>query len=154
MAFIPVSFSPLGSSKRKLLHVIPFGSLSGLPQVSFRSLNIEHVFPVELMRKESLRPTQIGASASRALAAGGAASDELMLSLLRRWYWSRKVDTGFCIHGFPANRLQANVLDEWLEVRDETLDACVISEITADHEVARHYKLLGVPMVLESELTS
>jgi len=154
MAFIPVSFSPLGSCKRKLLHVIPAGLPNGLPQGLLRSLNIEHVFPADLVRKESLRPTALGTAARNAIANGGAAPDDLLFSLFRRWFWSRKAESGFCIHGFPMTRLQASVLDEWMEARDETLDACVVSELTADHEVAKHYRTLGVSVVAEGDLES
>lgn len=154
MAFKPVSFSPLGSSRRKLLHVIPAGCPEGQPQGVLRSLKLEHVFPAELIRKESLRPTALGTAARNAIANGGPVPDDLMFSLLRRWYWSRKADSGFCIHGFPATRLQARVLDEWLESRDEMIDACVVSDSTADHEVAGHYRMIGVPVVTEARIAS
>ena len=154
MAFIPDSFSPLGGSRRKLLHVIPAGFADALPQGSLRSLKIEHVYPAELIRRESLRPTSLGAAARGATGEGSTVSDDLMINLFRRWFWSRKAGSGFCIHGFPANRLQAEVLDEWMETRDEILDACVVSEETADHEVARHYRTLGVSVVGVEEVVS
>jgi len=152
MAFIPLSFSPLGDPKRKLLHVIPGGFPNGLPQGSLRSLKIEHVFPAELLRRESLRPTSLGTAAREAIACGGIASNDLLINLFRKWFWSRKAGSGFCIHGFPANRLQAGVLDEWMESRDETLDACIVHAETADHEVASHYRSLGVQVVGEEDL--
>ena len=154
MAFIPLSFSPLGDPGRKLHLVIPAGFPNGLPLGSLRSLNIEHVYPAELIRRESLRPTALGAAARRASDGASTASDDLIINLFRRWFWSRKAGSGFCIHGFPANRLQADVLDEWMEARDETLDACVVSEEAAGHEVARHYRTLGVSVVGVEELVS
>lgn len=152
MAFIPLSFSPFGDPRRKLLHVIPAGFPNGLPQGSLRSLNIEHVFPAELVRRESLRPTALGAAARDTIASAASAPDELLISIFRRWFWSRKAGSGFCLHGFPANRLQASILDEWMEARDETFDACVISDETEAHEVARHYRTLGVQIVSGKDL--
>jgi len=153
MAFISLSFSPFGDPRRKLLHVIPAGFPNGLSQGSLRSLNIEHVFPAELVRRESLRPNALG-SAARESVETGTAPDDLLISVFRRWFWSRKAGSGFCLHGFPANRLQAAVLDEWMEARDETLDACVVSTETADAEVTRHYRTLGVPVVDVREFES
>jgi adenylate kinase len=154
MAFIPVSFSPFGDPKRKLLHVIPAGFPNGLSQGPLRSLNIEHVYPADLIRRESLRPTAHGAAARDSIASGSPLPDDLLLSLFRRWFWSRKAASGFCIHGVPATRLQAGVFDEWMETRDENLDACLISETTADHEVTRHYRELGVSVVDMREIES
>jgi adenylate kinase len=152
MAFIPLSFSPLGDPRRKLLHVIPAGFPNGLSQGSLRSLNIEHVFPADLVRRESLRPTALGAAARDSIANAAPAPDELLISIFRRWFWSRKAGSGFCLHGFPANRLHASILDEWMEARDETLDACVVSQETAGNEVACHYRALGVAVVSERDL--
>lgn len=154
MAFIPLSFSPLGNTKRKILHVIPAGFPKGLSQGSLRSLNIEHVYPADLIRRESLRPTALGTAARDAVANDGQATEDLLLSLFRRWFWSRKAGSGFCIHGFPASRFQAGVMDEWMEARDEGLDACLVSEETTDHEVARHYRELGVSVVPVGDLES
>jgi adenylate kinase len=152
MAFIPVSFSPFGDPKRKLLYVIPAGFPNGLSQGSLRSLNIEHVYPADIIRRESLRPTAHGAAARDSIASGSPLPDDLLLSLFRRWFWSRKAGSGFCLHGFPANRLHASILDEWMDARDESLDACVVSPETAGNEVACHYRALGVAVVSERDL--
>lgn len=152
MAFIPVIFSPHGSSRRKIIHVIPSGIPTGLPQGSLCSLKTEHVFPAEWMRVESLRPTAAGAAARNAIESGEAAPDPVLFSLMRRWFWSRKAGSGFCIHGFPETRLQARVFDEWMEARDEILDICVVSEENDNHEVAIHYRILGVPVVSPQNL--
>lgn len=154
MAFIPLSFSPLGDPRRKLLHVIPAGFPNGLSQGSLRSLNIEHVFPADLIRRESLRPTALGAAARDTFASASNAPDELLINIFRRWFWSRKAGSGFCLHGFPSNLLQATVLDEWMEARDETFDACVVAAEAAGHEVALHYRTLGVPVVSGKDLES
>lgn len=152
MAFIPLSFSPLGDPRRKLLHVIPAGFPNGLSQGSLRSLNIEHVFPADLVRRESLRPTALGAAARDSIANTATAPDELLISIFRRWFWSRKAGSGFCLHGFPSNRLQAAIFDEWMDARDESLDACVVSQETAGDEVACHYRALGVAVFGEGDL--
>ena len=52
------------------------------------------------------------------------ASDETLVAIVRKWFWSRRAGRGFILQGFPANPAQAMVFDEWLEARGETLD-CV-----------------------------
>src|ERR1700678_2130820 len=79
-----------------------------------RSLQIEHVSPAELMRR--------GISRSHGPAGGKEAST---LALLRRWFFSRKPDAGFVLTDFPATLLQAKVFDEWLDARDEEIDAVI-----------------------------
>ena len=77
-----------------------------------RSLHIEHVSPASLMRQEIWR------RASQARKA-----EEAVLAAMRRWFWTRKPDAGFLLKDFPATLLQAQVFDEWLEARSESLSA-------------------------------
>src|ERR1700722_11538981 len=79
-----------------------------------RSLQIEHVSPAGLMRR--------GISRSHGPAGGNEAS---FLALMRRWFFARKPDAGFVLTDFPATLLQAKVLDEWLNVRCEEINAVV-----------------------------
>src|SRR5690606_7995039 len=97
-----------------------------------RSLNIEHVSPLRLKRPEISRRR---ASAS---------ADEVdRLSLMRRWFFTRKPDAGFVLTDFPATLLQAMVLDEWLEFRGEALDGVIIAEQANEH-VIQHYRTSGL----------
>ncbi len=97
-----------------------------------RSLNLEHVSPSCLKRAEiSRRPAT-------------AAADEVQrLALMRRWFFTRKPDAGFVLTEFPATLLQALVLDEWLETRNETLNA-VVAGPGSDEPVVRYYRTLGL----------
>jgi adenylate kinase len=78
---------------------------------------------------------------------------------MRRWFWTRKPDAGFVLTDFPATLLQAKVLDEWLDARDESLDA-VLNATTADvaqtaksassadsHHVIQHYRDQGLAII-------
>jgi adenylate kinase len=97
-----------------------------------RSLNIEHVSPARLVRPEiSRRP------------ASAAAEEANTLALMRRWFFARKPDAGFALSEFPATLLQAQVLDEWLDARDETLSGVVAGP--GSHEsIVSHYRTLGL----------
>ena len=97
-----------------------------------RSLQIEHVSPAGLMQR--------GISRSRGPAAGNEAS---ILALLRRWFFARKPDAGFVLTDFPATLLQAKVFDEWLDSRDEEIDAVYAGDGAGEHVVG-HYRTLGL----------
>jgi len=122
------SFGPRAKTKLLLL-----GSAESLPAIvmnQVRSLNIEHVSPAGLMRLEISRRR------------APSAADEATLAPLRRWFFARKPDAGFVLTDFPATLLQAHVFDEWLDARDETLNA-VFTGIST-HSLAEHYRTLGL----------
>jgi adenylate kinase len=126
-------FSHLGApaqTKLLLLGSIDFRTEEMMNRA--RSLQIEHVSPAGLMRR--------GISRSRGSAEGYEAS---ILALLRRWFFSRKPDAGFVLTDFPATLLQAKVFDEWLDVRDEEIDA-VVAGSGAPGPVIGHYRTLGL----------
>ena len=97
-----------------------------------RSLQLEHVSPAGLTRR--------GISRSRGPAGG---KEDPLLALLRRWYFARKPDAGFVLTDFPATLLQAQVFDEWLDARDEEIDAAVAAPGAPEH-VVQHYRTLGL----------
>lgn len=85
---------------------------------------------------------------SRRTPRGPAAADQLILAVLRKWFWARKPDAGFLLEGFPATLLQAKVFDEWLEARGETLSAVIVpthlAAASAADEVVAHYRTQGL----------
>ena len=123
-------FGPPAKTKLLLL-----GSPDFLPEKLMsrvRSLNLEHVSPRSLKGPEiSRRP------------ASAAAEEATRLALMRRWFFARKPDAGFFLTEFPATLLQAKVLDEWLEARDEAINAAVAGP-GSDENVVAHYRTLGL----------
>jgi adenylate kinase len=82
--------------------------------------------------------------ASAAILHGSAVPDQTLLAVLRKWFWARKPDAGFLLEGFPATLLQAKVLDEWLEARNETLNGCFAAEPLSADPVVTHYRTQGL----------
>ena len=124
-------FGPPAKTKLLLLGSPDFHSEKLMNQV--RSLNLEHVSPATLMRSEISRRSR------------SAGSDEATtLALLRRWFFARKPDAGFVLTDFPATLLQALVLDEWLDARDEALSAVVVAGPGSSESVVSHYRTLGL----------
>jgi len=97
-----------------------------------RSLNLEHVSPTRLKGSEISRRT-----------ASAAAEEAHLLALMRRWFFARKPDAGFVLTEFPATLLQAKVFDEWLDARDEALNA-VFAGSGSHESVVQHYRTLGL----------
>jgi adenylate kinase len=123
-------FGPPGRSKLLLLGSLDFHSEKLMDRG--RSLNLEHVSPARLRGPEiSRRP------------ATAAAEEANRLALMRRWFFARKPDAGFLLTEFPATLLQALVLDEWLEARDEALTA-VIAGPGSTETIVTHYHTLGL----------
>jgi adenylate kinase len=66
------------------------------------------------------------------------------VALLRRWFHARKPDAGFALCGFPATLLQARIFDEWLDARDESLDAVLALTPVSDGALADYYRTFGL----------
>jgi adenylate kinase len=141
----PHLFSSFGVRAKQKMLVLGFeGFPSGDQSEILRSLNIEHVSPAELIRLEISRRSPLGFQAERAIRQGSALADETLLAVMRRWFWARKPDAGFALTGFPATLLQAKVFDEWLDARDENLDAVLVADVTSANAVISHYRTLGL----------
>lgn len=138
-------FSQFGAvAKAKLL-------IHGSPGVSFdslvdrlRSLNFEHVSPSDLIRQEISRHTPFGLTAERRLRSGQPVPEESLLSLMRRWFWTRKPDAGFVLTEFPATLLQAKVFDEWLDARGEALNGVIVLAEVEQTPLIDHYRTHGL----------
>jgi adenylate kinase len=142
-------FSAGGDPARpKLLLLGPSDSFPEHVMALVRSLKLEHVSPAELMQQEISRRTSFGQSVAQARQRGSAVADGILLAILRKWFWTRKPDAGFALAGFPATLLHAQVFDEWLEARDETLAAVLVAvPAPAAGPVAEHYRSLGVDLI-------
>ena len=116
--------------RAKLLLLGSAGFPENLPD-RVRSLNLEHVSPATLRSEISRRPGQ------------PAAEEAATLALMRKWFFARKPDAGFVLTDFPATLLQAQVLDEWLDARDEALDGVLAGPDSAE-SLVRHYRTLGL----------
>ena len=129
-------------SKAKILVL---GSSCSQAPDPFCSLNIEHVSPTRLVRSGISRPPAGMLLESNFHRSGASASDTSILTLMRRWYWTRKPDAGFVLMDFPATLLQAKVLDEWMDARGESLTACWLESASKSPlGIAGHYRTLGL----------
>ncbi len=132
-------FGPPAKTKFLLLGSPDFRSENLMNWV--RSLNLEHVSPARMK----------GPEISRRLASAVAEQTNTMAPM-RRWFFARKPDAGFVLTDFPATLLQALVLDEWLDARDENLNG-VVAGPGSSESVVSHYRTLGL-LIEASELAA
>lgn len=141
-----VTFSPLAALHAKLILVGPPGALHRRVLDSICSLKeTEHVSAETLFREEIERGTPLGQQCARAIAARRAVPEEVASAVLRRWFWSRKSTRGFALSGFPENRAQAAIFDEWVDNRDEALTGCIWFEHSRDDALAEASERLVCP---------
>lgn len=137
-------FSRFGGSAKSKILVLGSPGISSETQLSpFRSLNIEHVSPAILMAQEISRRTPLGQKAGQLHRAGQPVPEETLFAVMRRWFWARKPDAGFVLTNFPATLLQAKVLDEWLDTRDEALNGVLFAG-DVEPALVGHYRTLGL----------
>jgi adenylate kinase len=109
-----------------------------------RSLQIEHVSPAQLLRQEICRRSPLGLTAMQAQQQGNNLPGEILMTLCRRWFHARKPDAGFALCGFPATLLQARMFDEWLDARDESLDAVLSERSFSQDTPVEYYHTFGL----------
>lgn len=116
-------------------------------------MTFEHVSIPDLIRVECERSSTLGSAVEKAHRAGQPVSDETLLAIVRKWFWSRRAGRGFILQGFPANPAQAMVFDEWLEARGETLDCVAVigSGQPATEATAAHYEQQAILVRLEAD---
>ena len=139
-----VPFAALASSRSRVV-------LLGAPESGhdrdlepLRSLTFEHVSVSRLLQAEIERNTSFGIRAARSLIEGRPVAADILLAVVRKWFWSRRSGRGFLLEGFPTNLGQALILDEWLEARGESLDRVVLCSsdgfgVDGADPVIRHY---------------
>jgi adenylate kinase len=133
MAGIPDHFPACGPAARaKILVLGPVRLLPESVADQVSSLNLEHVSPAGMMRPEI----------SRRHPAPASAGTDAATAHLRRWFFARKPDAGFLLSEYPATLLQAKILDEWLDDRDEVLSTVLAADPA--HPAVDHYRTLGL----------
>ena len=116
-------------------------------------MTYEHVLVSDLIRAECERSSPLGSAVEKARRADLPFPDEILVAIVRKWFWSRRSGRGFILCGFPASPVQAMVLDEWLEARGETLDcaALVGPALPETEATAAHYEQQAILARLDAD---
>ncbi|WP_109210476.1 MULTISPECIES: adenylate kinase [Microbacterium] len=122
----------------RLLIVGPQGSGKGT-----QGIRIAHAFGVpavstgDVFRGAVADGSELGQQVKAIIEAGDLVSDELTSAVVRDRLSQQDAAGGFLLDGYPRNVAQVMHLDEFLEGRDEELDAVIELVVPRDESIAR-----------------
>jgi len=122
----------------RLLIVGPQGSGKGTQGVRIaQAFGIPAISTGDVFRAAVAAGTELGEQVKAIIAAGDLVSDELTSAVVRDRLAHADAVGGFLLDGYPRNVSQVAHLDEYLEGRDESLDAVIELSVPRDESIER-----------------
>ncbi|KAF2417075.1 adenylate kinase [Microbacterium sp. B35-30] len=122
----------------RLLIVGPQGSGKGTQGVRIaETFGVPAVSTGDVFRGAVAAGTDLGQQVKAIIEAGDLVSDELTSAVVRDRLSQQDAAEGFLLDGYPRNVAQVMHLDEFLEGRDEQLDAVIELVVPRDESIAR-----------------
>jgi adenylate kinase len=122
----------------RLLIVGPQGSGKGTQGVRIaEAFGIPVVSTGDVFRANVADGTELGVQVKEIIDAGRLVPDELTSAVVRDRLSKADAADGFLLDGYPRNLGQVLHLDEFLEGRDETLDAVIALIVPRDESIER-----------------
>ncbi|MEV5071059.1 adenylate kinase [Microbacterium sp. LMI12-1-1.1] len=122
----------------RLLIVGPQGSGKGTQGVRIaEAFGIPTVSTGDVFRGAVSAGTELGQQVKAIIEAGDLVPDELTSAVVRDRLSQQDAADGFLLDGYPRNVAQVMHLDEFLEGRDEELDAVIELDVPRDESIAR-----------------
>ena len=122
----------------RLLIVGPQGSGKGTQGVRVgEALSVPVVSTGDVFRANVAQGTELGLQVKSIIDAGDLVSDELTSAVVRDRLSQADAAEGFLLDGYPRNLAQVMHLDEFLEGRDEKLDAVIALVVPRDESMSR-----------------
>ncbi|MFS0792902.1 adenylate kinase [Microbacterium sp. 1P10AE] len=122
----------------RLLIVGPQGSGKGTQGVRVgEALGVPVVSTGDVFRANVAQGTELGLQVKSIIDAGDLVSDELTSAVVRDRLSQADAAEGFLLDGYPRNLAQVMHLDEFLEGRDEKLDAVIALVVPRDESMSR-----------------
>ncbi|GAA5204936.1 adenylate kinase [Microbacterium kyungheense] len=122
----------------RLLIVGPQGSGKGTQGVRIaEAFGIPAVSTGDVFRGAVAAGTELGQQVKAIIEAGDLVSDELTSAVVRDRLSQPDAADGFLLDGYPRNIAQVAHLDEFLEGRDEQLDAVIELVVPREESIAR-----------------
>lgn len=122
----------------RLLIVGPQGSGKGTQGVRIaESFGIPVISTGDVFRANVSEGTDLGQQVKSIIDAGQLVPDELTSAVVRDRLSQDDAADGFLLDGYPRNLAQVMHLDEFLEGRDEQLDAVIVLAVPRDESIAR-----------------
>jgi adenylate kinase len=122
----------------RLLIVGPQGSGKGTQGVRIaEAFGIPVVSTGDVFRANVADGTELGVQVQEIIDAGSLVPDELTSAVVRDRLSQADAADGFLLDGYPRNLAQVLHLDEFLEGRDESLDAVIALMVPRDESIER-----------------
>jgi len=122
----------------RLLIVGPQGSGKGTQGVRVgEALGVPVVSTGDVFRANVAQGTELGLQVKSIIDAGDLVSDELTSAVVRDRLSQADAAEGFLLDGYPRNLAQVMHLDEFLEGREEKLDAVIALVVPRDESMSR-----------------
>ncbi|MER7796479.1 adenylate kinase [Microbacterium sp. NPDC096154] len=122
----------------RLLIVGPQGSGKGTQGVRIaEAFGIPVVSTGDIFRANIKEGTELGLQVKAITDAGDLVSDELTSAIVRDRLSQPDAAEGFLLDGFPRNVAQVALLDEFLQGREESLDAVIELDVPREESLAR-----------------
>lgn len=122
----------------RLLIVGPQGSGKGTQGVRIaEAFGIPAISTGDVFRAAVADGSDLGRQVKSIIEAGDLVSDELTSAVVRERLSQADAEGGFLLDGYPRNVSQVAHLDEFLEGRDESLDAVIELSVPRDESISR-----------------
>jgi len=122
----------------RLLIVGPQGSGKGTQGIRIaEAFGVPAISTGDVFRAAVADGSELGAQVKAIIEAGDLVSDELTSAVVRERLSQADAEGGFLLDGYPRNVAQVMHLDEFLEGRDEELDAVILLEVPRDESISR-----------------
>jgi adenylate kinase len=125
----------------RLLIVGPQGSGKGTQGVRIaETFGIPVISTGDVFRANVAEGTELGEQVKSIIDAGSLVPDELTSAVVRDRLQQPDAEDGFLLDGYPRNLAQVMHLDEFLEGREEQLDAVIVLAVPREESIARLHK--------------
>ncbi|MGA7148356.1 MAG: adenylate kinase [Microbacterium sp.] len=122
----------------RLLIVGPQGSGKGTQGVRIaQAFGVPAISTGDVFRAAVAAGSDLGNQVKAIIEGGDLVSDELTSAVVRDRLSQPDAEGGFLLDGYPRNVNQVSHLDEFLEGRDESLDAVIELSVPRDESIAR-----------------
>ena len=98
---------------------------------------IPHISTGDILREAIQGKTSLGIQAQTYVEAGKLVPDILIIAIMRKQFGRTDVEKGWISDGFPRTLVQANVLDQLLQIMRQPLGQVVYFEVPSDVLVKR-----------------
>ena len=122
----------------RLLIVGPQGSGKGTQGIRIaEAFGVPAISTGDVFRAAVAEGSELGTQVKAVIEAGDLVSDELTSAVVRERLSQADAENGFLLDGYPRNVAQVMHLDEFLQGRDEELDAVILLDVPRDESISR-----------------